>query len=640
MDQPSKATAAAPAVYSLLDDVSTIKSDTDNETLATEDTFPLKHESDNMFPDRPSEHSRLLTDDDRSFNTWSTKRSQRGGSSVNTGSTYEETPFLPREPLQQVPEQDDPGKKSAESEPHPTGYAFEMFFETRTMLEEAKTTAGNFITGLFNDKAKSQEQREERQDPDPELLTSVNGMLGAASDSIDKALLKIFDVRSPDGNKNQKYAVSVNQSLTNDYRHVFDAAVGSTSYPTRPYLKPKKEVKPDRSESSSTRSQVNQTFNTPAPESFIAPVNCESRSVEDSPDEIKAVDEPTAESKSMEYSHSEGNYNLEDSNSESKSMDDSPEDSKESVEEEHSDIRDDPSDVRDDLDEVLSDSYVPDLQSTDTQDSIAKFKESLYAGMMDKRESNSTASSIDSDAKKEDSATEKELGGSDTESVARVLDKYMKGSSLVPLCSGENLQAKIVSEPDFVDLVDEDSCDGAQVGLSVLHKRHVVDLINRNLTATNRSNFIDLSSIDPTAKVDEEQKESTSAPTWPHDSHRNSTRRSGHTSSAAKCTSVQKAEDAEQPWHSSAFAEVEEIDNTLNMRREKLRKMMRDLDLSLDKAQQAFVSESREGTAGTLRDVESENRALMATDTSNSTMLPKPTSLDQPIDLTLYDECF
>ena len=190
MTEASRAAAVAAKGRSLFDDTSAHNHNASDasETIATESTYPLRHESDVMFPSqRPSEHSRLLTDDDQSFNTWSTKRDQRlgnGGSSVNTGSTYEETPFLPRveespEPLQQVPEQqamDPPPSELPEEEPTDTitlvqsedskgnngdGYACEMIFETQAMLQQAKTKATSCFNDLFHKKDGSMKQRDQ-----------------------------------------------------------------------------------------------------------------------------------------------------------------------------------------------------------------------------------------------------------------------------------------------------------------------------------------------------------------------------------------------------------------------------------------------------------------------------------------------
>ncbi|KAG7336955.1 hypothetical protein IV203_017728 [Nitzschia inconspicua] len=119
-------TALTAMERSLVDDASTTKSDADT-TLATEDTYPLKHESDMMLVQQKStntaasshsENLRVYTDDeddeeavnddqshyhmedDHSNNddnlSWdaSKRPTLNGGSSINTGSTYEETPFL------------------------------------------------------------------------------------------------------------------------------------------------------------------------------------------------------------------------------------------------------------------------------------------------------------------------------------------------------------------------------------------------------------------------------------------------------------------------------------------------------------------------------------------------------------------
>ncbi|KAL3902603.1 MAG: hypothetical protein SGARI_005755, partial [Bacillariaceae sp.] len=208
-----------------------------------------------MFPQRPSEHSRLLTDDDQSFNTWSTKRDQRlgyggGSSSVNTGSTYEETPFLPRveespEPLPKVPEQqtlESPSEQQEEGQEEATdtiklvesedsrgndddGYACEMIFETQAMLRQAKEKASSCFADLFQKESK---QRDQPEASDVALAT-VNGVLDAASDGVDRVLITLFNVPNPNVDASPKYAVSVNDSLTNDYPYVFDAAVKSTS---------------------------------------------------------------------------------------------------------------------------------------------------------------------------------------------------------------------------------------------------------------------------------------------------------------------------------------------------------------------------------------------------------------------------
>ncbi|KAL3902265.1 MAG: hypothetical protein SGILL_010883 [Bacillariaceae sp.] len=263
--------------------------------------------------------------------------------------------------------------------------------------------------------------------------------------------------------------------------------------------------------------------------------------------------------------------------------------------------------------------------------------------MMDRRESNSTASSIVSDAKREKNVANQDKCESDTESVAKVLDKYLQGSSLAPRSF---IQKK---QPEFVDLVDgEESADNGEptdddVSFSALHKRHVVDLINRNITATNRSNFVDLSSIDAVMN-DQDRSESTLttevAGSKTHSKAVSTAGRSWHTSTVAKSTFVEKAQSTEHSWHNSSFAEVDEIDKTLNMRRQKLRKMMNDLNVSLGKAEEAIVAERREGISSTQRDGHVEERTILVLETSNAESSPRPPSPFKPIDLTLYDECF
>jgi hypothetical protein len=626
---------------SLLDDVSTINNASDaEETLATEDTFALRHESDNMFPERQSEHSRLLTDDDQSFNTWSTKRLGYGGSSVNTGSTYEETPFLTRvagssQPLQKVPEQQPINQtfehqvedeqegitdtvklvQSDDSRANGSdGYACEMIFETQAMLQKAKDKVGTCFMGLFH-----KDTKRGRSGSSSLVISTVNGVLGAAGDKIDRVLIKLFDVPNPDFDANPKYAVSVNESLTNDYRYVLEAAVKSTSYPKRSrHNRSKKETKPDTSVSSSSRS----SSNAPNPETFLVPIYSDSQS------ECGASEEKV-------------------------------------VEEEHSDIRDD-------LDEVLSDNYVPSIEQTGTHDSVAQFKESLYGELMDKRESTSTASSIDSDAMREKSLVGQRKSGSDTESVARVLDRYMQGSSLARRSTNKN-------QSEFGDLADKEASDDQvsfselhqshvkeliqknqviqsipqtesavvhmaydddEISFSALHRRHVVDLINKNITATNRSSFVDLSSVDPLMDDNDETVLSLNA--RPRDTKTTSPAASNagrewNSSTLEVSAEVEATESIERSWHGSSFAEVDEIDTKLNMRREKLRKMMNELNKSLGKAEKAMIMEQREGDVDEHRDGQSEDRAILVPEIYDAEV---SLGAAKPIDLTLYDECF
>ncbi len=640
------ATEATAAVgRSLLDDTSTINNASDaDETLTTEDTYPLRHESE-MILDRPSEHSGLLTDDDGSCNTWNRETDQQnasvpdGGSSVNTGSTYEETPFLSRVDLraqkeQHLEDQESEEQKEAlresqswksmdgvsghsKTNDQDQGYALEMIFDTQTIMHETKTRVCDSINNFFNEDAKRK-----REQSASAAVSSIHKAIHDCGDRIDAILIKLFNVPTGEVESHPSNRVAVNESWT-DCKYVLDTVITSESSATRSNVR-------------NTEEKMETSRDTPTVGTFLIPVPF----------------------------MAEIPFMAESSNVASGSADD------EELE------QNDNSAIKDDLDEVLAERIdevasspwfgISQVEKADAHN----FKEYFHPNVIEKRASSSTASSIHSEAKREKTVMEskKEI---DTEFVARVLDRFVMTSTNTPKqkpaihrspfplmvlnekVSGSDVSVSVMHRKQLPDVMggepgaqvqqslnDLSGFDDESIGatsISTLHKKHLVDLINRNRNATNRSDFLDLSDIDLiTGKMGNNSRSSD----WDRDLTISSLTTSRETGSNAgrswhnrvriHSTDVRNAAP-ERSRYGTVFPEMDEIDLNLNRRRAKLREMMQDLT---DKVN---VLESREES----NDVDTETRNERRTALYLETLPANRSEIEEnTIDLTLYDECY
>lgn len=663
------ATQAMTAIMgrSLVDDTSTIKSDADT-TLATEDTYPLKHESDMMLTQRRSsansnashsEDSRLYTDEDddetsiqqqqqskllededatddeRSWE-FSHQHRMNEGSSANTGSTYDEAPFLQdrkyapleqktdeeRELEQQYEQQgedmlikkDDSWKNiplvasaPSQTDDHgDNGYACEMIFETQNVMQRAKTKAGDCFRNTFQQHSKTEQETTvtpKEEGSSVGICYPFQYAIGACGDAVDGLLIKLFDV-SGTTSDDPKNAVSVSESLINDRNHVLQA--------------------PIRSEYTMKRSETKK----------------------------KTSHRDTAEDVDTPHASSTEN-----------SMNGMARDISQDDRDEHSDIRDDDDEIL--LEDADYDEYGfshPVHHST-SNDSMPPSKASIYQDSEDKRESTSVASSINSDVKREkiDAGRESE---SDTDSVARVLDKYIRSPEVV---DDHRIQVPSLDQEDdasqsdvsfaamhqkhvqrllqktstskHAESTDDDSGVGddnsvGNVRVSSLYGKHVVNLINKNLDATNRSKFIDLSQVDA---GDEDElldtdtlKSLAMGRSWHRKPNTNKT-----TAFDFDVNPVM-----EPSWHESSI--IDEIDVTLHKRKEKLRKMMEDLSQTMENA---VIGKATTEKRQDIIDVEAE-RGIDTADriihipSQNEEELIDLTQYTAPIDLTQYEECY
>ena len=350
---------------SLVDDVSTVNNNASNEeTLASEDPFPLRHET-NVMHEKPSEHSRLLTDDETSYRSWVNKDNRRhladGNSSVNTGSTYEESPFVlithredpeaeNKDQQQPQPNQETDHQRNNHQMSHTgswrmteldtshsrtaedNGYACEMFLETQSMLQKTKTDMGKLSKKLFEQKAVQKERSNNTAPTKDTALGNVQAILGACGDKIDAVLIKLFNVYPEDemDTSRPNYSVSVNDSVTRE----------TIQFPEQ--------------KSSATKSSTG-----------------------------------VVENKRTEQNTTENTYLVSVNDDDDDDDDDDEEEVEPSIHGSESDeLRNSESDVRDDLEDVLADDYAEPgkTMSNDSQDSVQRFKESLYATMGEKVE--------------------------------------------------------------------------------------------------------------------------------------------------------------------------------------------------------------------------------------------------------------
>jgi hypothetical protein len=694
--------------HSLLDDASTIKSDAET-TQATEDTYPFRHESDHMFMEHKqqrsstsySEHSRVDSNI-KNNNATCVQHGEVGGTmntskgqskivnpSVNMGSMYEETSFPPNKlsPLEEKFSKEEEGSREpcepplshqkheensaemlveqsqswkvgeATSDQSKTddhggnGYGCEMIIETPALIRQTKKKAGDCFNSMLHLHETTQ-QSDTRVDtesaPSLGVYSSLQLVARVLGDGIDEVLVKLFNVRDIACSDKKKqthpnYAISVNESLTNDYNHVLEAAVKSKHTMKRFKNKVKKNLK--------VLEENNELAEQASPEVILVPLTPKGTYAE----EWEEKQEP------MPHQIHE-------------------------VHGEHSDIRDE-------LDQILSDVYREPpsrhTQHTVPHDSLAKIKRSLYADLLDKCESTSFASSIDSNINR-DKNERVNLGGSLTAPVAISLDKTAMdrdtidkmGHALENLSPSDewtkdvNLSAlhqkvvqhsvttklhPILARPsqntesprneidandkdvdnDDNDENNDDDKSTSDVRLSSLYGQHVVKLINKNLDSTNRSEFIDLSHLNA---VEDDQFLEDRTP-------ESLVRRSCDSKTAIVVEAANPAFDfetnrAEPLCEDEAFAVVDEIDITLNKRREKLRKMMEDLSQIMD---EAVNGKKTPETRQDVVDVEErytnkEVRVVLSSEmraTEHAAIQPIDlTQYIEPIDLTLYEECF
>jgi hypothetical protein len=581
---------------SLVDDVSTVNNNTSiEETIASEDPCPIQHETDG-FLERQSEHSRLLTDDETSFRSWANQDNCRaigdGNCSVNTGSTYEEPPFVLRtqddhpakdQEQQQVKQNDLEGSMDHRQYPNLThtgswrmgelktdnsremvghAYACEMFLETQSMLQKTKTDMGELSRKLFEQTAETAKQSDSPTTTTNTALGNVHAILGVCGDKIDAVLIKLFNVPSEDAiDIRPNYSVSIDESLTRN----------TVRFPEHQKQNEKKDME-------QTSEKNEKALNT-----YLVPVNQINGGGDD--DDYEEVDD----------------------------------DASPTIHESESDeLRNSESDVRDDLEDVLGDNNgdLGQALSNDSEDSVQRFKESLYAALEGK--------------------TEEEQDDRDplpNEMVSTVLKKYEDHSK------EKLIKTDLVVMHDAVG--DDDTGDYSySVSFSTIHKKHVVDLINKNLPATNRSGAIDLSHIDP---MHEEKSEHNSLS---EHSHKAAAKEKLAVATVAGTTDVASTKTTAYS-NSFLFSPLDgddEIEVNFRKRREKLRQMMADLNLTvIDGSKATADSEDREygsyAGSGNTDITIGERRTAAATSTAE----PAVTDLTMddrgmdPIDLTMYD---
>jgi hypothetical protein len=581
------------------DDVSTVNNNTSNEeTLASEDPIPLRHET-YVFHEKPSEHSRLLTDDETSYRSWMNKDNRRhfvdGSSSVNTGSTYEESPFVlrthrkdPEEERQdhqqtQLGQQNDHQRNnhqlshsgacrmaqldsSHSRTAEDNGYACEMFLETQSMLQKTKTDMGKLSRQLFERKAEQNERSNNNAPTNNTALGNVQAILGACGDKIDAVLIKLFNVHPEDeiNTSRPNYSVSVNDSVTRE----------TIQFP---------EQKSTATKSSSTvgYKEEKTTANT-----YLVFLNDNDNNDDDEDDD-----------------------------------DEEEEEANPSIHESESDeLRNSESDVRDDLEDVLADDYDEPgkTMSNDSQDSVQRFKESLYATRGGKAENE--------DDDEEDDDVRDSLPN---EIVSSVLQKY-EGRS-----TGKNVESNNVIVFDNTDVGTNDY--SWNLNFSRIHKKHVVDLINKNLAATNRSGPIDLSNIGP---IDEGSEHNTVS-----DSSSKESTKDKPMMTTVGTIDVFNVTATSPTTYSSSFLsspldDDDEIEVNFRKRREKLRKMMADLNLSMGDPKTAVDSEDRDyktyrdNTSG--GELRTSAAALDSMTTEYRSMKPIDLTMYEEIDLTMY----
>jgi hypothetical protein len=220
-----------PMGRALVDDASTANYTSDGDTFASEgDPLALRHETDPLLLERASEHSRILTDDDGSDAMWvgaagNLRSLADGASSVNTGSTYDETPFLPsyekRMVLTRESSWNDADIVIAQSHSADDGYACEMVSETQSMINRAKT---NLNHQLCSDGVK-----QHWNNAVDIVLGGIQVAFGACHDQVDTFLIRIFNVPVTEVETRPSYVVSLDESLTEDLRSFSDALVGNKS---------------------------------------------------------------------------------------------------------------------------------------------------------------------------------------------------------------------------------------------------------------------------------------------------------------------------------------------------------------------------------------------------------------------------
>ena len=125
-----------------------------------------------------------------------------------------------------------------------------------------------------------------------------------------------------------------------------------------------------------------------------------------------------------------------------------------------------------------------------------------------------------------------------------------------------------------------------------MHKKHVADLINKNLASTNRSGPIDLSNIDP---IDEGSEHNSLSDGSSQESTADKSMMSNNTGTidVTDMTATSPATYSTS-FLSSQLDDDDEIEVNFRKRREKLRKMMDDLNLSMGDPKTVIDSDDRD----------------------------------------------
>jgi hypothetical protein len=428
-----------PIGKSLVDDVSTVNYNSDGETFASEvDPMSLRHESDLLVLERASEHSRILTDDDASEVVWvGTAGNLRslvdGASSVNTGSTYDEMPFLAtydnRTILQREPSWNNPDRILAPSHSAEDGYACEMLSETRAMIFQAKSSLDEYDADRF-----CRGHKQQSKNTAGKILGGMQAAFSACNDQLDAVLIRIFNVPVNEVETRPSYVVSLDESLTEDLRTFSDALVAN------------KEL--DAPRDSRKHSKKDETFLIPMTVSeTTANLSLQysySEMKDDLLDEVLGDDFILKDSKSRlseeEVTHTVPSCKTEDFAS--KEFDRSP----------CEDGRVD--DVRCDKDTMLNRVDVV----TESRDDETATLESMEP---EEEEINSNSTKADNDL------------------------QPTKHGSTMDEDDARDYGSRIQNNEQEVD-----------TSFSRIHRQRVVDLINKNLHSTNRTEVIDLSHFD------------------------------------------------------------------------------------------------------------------------------------------------
>lgn len=434
-----------PMGRSLVDDASTVNFTSDGETFASEaDQLSLQPESNLLALDEASEHSRLLTDDDDSASdgmwvkaTGNLRSLEDGNSSVNTTSTYERTLFSATEDEELILKHERSWKVHdgalAQSQSADEGYACETLWETQAMLYHVRTSIEESIKNGWQEGTNSKQQVE--NGIADSSFACLQASVSVCNDQLEALLIRFFNAPTNAVETRPSYVVSLDESLTDDLKSFSDALVAQRTHTER------------------TEHDI-----------LIEPVKQSSKA-----ESFPGTESETTADQSLQYSYS---------------------------------------DTRDDiLDEVLSDDFDPQeailrlseerassiVGSSETEDSDSRFKEGPDE---DHLFEDNIAYDDDKQPSKVDIVAESR--NDETVRLVPVEHKEEIGSS-----SSEDEYGVQTSE--FATMIEETAKDSGELlqkdenevdtSFSAMHRKRVVDLINRNLRSTNRVDVIDLSSF-------------------------------------------------------------------------------------------------------------------------------------------------